>query len=87
MPTYIKSELVWLEQHAEKSAGGSMKCKTTGAEIKTAEVGRSIWTRPFCGGSGEVRTVTHLACSGCTPNKVPPNHGAPIYEDDLVAQS
>ncbi len=36
------------------------------------------------GGPGEVRTVTHVACMNCDPKVEPPEHGTPIYEDELV---
>jgi hypothetical protein len=84
MPTVIKTELEWLKSHAEQDKQGIWKCRKTDKGILTAVVGRSIWLRPFMGGSGEVRRVTHLACDGCNPDKISPDHGAPIYEDELT---
>jgi hypothetical protein len=83
----ISSEVEWLKQYAEKDETGVWRCKTCNEPIRTAVVGRSIWIRPFNGGPGEVRRVTHLACLVCTPEKQPPRYGSPIYEDELVSGS
>lgn len=85
MLTLIKREVEWLNEHAEQRPGDKIwVCKKTKEPISNATVGRSIWIKPFTGGSGEVRQVVHLACMKCTPNAEPPNYGTPIYEDELV---
>jgi len=83
--TFIKSEVAWLKEHGSRDDDGAWWCKKTGKPIQTANVGRSIHTGIFRGaGSGEVRTVTHLACAGCEPRKKPPSLGTPIVETELT---
>lgn len=83
---FVKSEVEWLKQHGRCDGDGRWWCKKTGAAIAVAEVGRSIHDPRFVlAGSGEVRSITHMACQGCEPNKVPPRYGAPISEADLVS--
>ena len=82
---FIKSEVVWLKNHAQPDAEGAWWCKTTKKPNQTAVVGRSLHFAEMRGaGSGEVRRITHLACAGCEPNKVPPEHGLPINDNELV---
>jgi hypothetical protein len=83
--TFIKSEVVWLHQHARQDRDGAWWCKKTGKPIATALIGRSIHMAGFSlAGSGEVRGVTHLACSSCDPNKKPPRYGEAIVETELI---
>ena len=83
--TFIKSELEWLKTHARQDDNGAWWCRKTNAPIAIANVGRSIHFPGLPGtGSGEVRAVTHFACSGCEPNKKPPRYGEPITEDKLT---
>lgn len=83
--TFIKREVEWLKQHARRDEDGAWWCKETGAPIQVAEVGRSIHFSFMPGaGSGEVRSVTHLACGKCDVGKVPPKHGTPINDNELV---
>lgn len=84
MPHISKDDLRWLLDHAvQGKEDNTPRCKTTGVEIRQVVVGRSIWTRPFLGGSGEVRQVMHPYCPKCgkAPNV---SHGDPIYEDELT---
>lgn len=78
-----KEQVVWLQEHAELR-GDRWTCKKTGEDILSAEVGRSIWYKPFAGGTGEVRSILHVACLACNPNATPPSPGSPIYSDELV---
>jgi hypothetical protein len=81
--SYIpKSDFDWLMEHAERGTDDVIRCKKTGAEIKQVITGRSIWTRPFSGGSGEVRQVIHPFCPSCGEEPNIP-YGTPIYEDEL----
>lgn len=83
--TFIKSEVEWLKQHALRDEDGAWWCRKTGAPIQTAEVGRSIHLSIFPGaGSGEVRSVVHLACGTCDAGKVPPKYGTPINDNELT---
>lgn len=83
--TFIRSEVAWLKEHARRDEEGAWWCKETGQPIAIANVGRSIHFSFMPGaGSGEVRTVTHLACSSCDKDKMPPRHGTPINDDQLV---
>jgi len=77
-----KSGYEWAEQHAERK-DGKIVCKKTGEVLQALTTGRSIWFRPFRGGTGEVRSVVHPWCPGCGSE---PNirYGEPIYEDELV---
>ena len=82
--SYIsKDDFKWLTEHAQRGADNVIRCKKTGAEIKQTVIGRSIWTRPFLGGSGEVRRVIHPFCPKCgsAPDIA---YGEPIYEDELT---
>jgi len=80
-----KSFVKWLEEHAQLGTDGKWRCKKTGEEIKQAIIGRSIWTRPFLGGSGEVRRVVHPFCKTC--DGVPDiTYGEHIYEDELTTK-
>lgn len=82
---FIKSEVEWLHAHGRQDEYGNWWCKKTDKSIVTADVGRSIHAAYLpLAGSGEVRTVTHLACRGCDPDKAPPRHGEPIKETELV---
>ncbi len=78
-----KAMAEWLKEHAELR-DGKFVCKKTGEEIKSTVVGRSLWIRPFTGGSGEVARVLHVACTACNPTATPPDYGTPIYDDELV---
>ena len=61
----------WREKGSDKKL---MQCAT----------GRSIWERPFMGGSGEVRSVQHLYIEG-EPNPTEGmTYGSPIYEDEIM---
>ena len=82
--SFIRSEVEWLKNHAEQDSAGSWWCKKTGKPIMRAEVGRSIHWPSLGSGSGEVRMVNHLACEGCEPDKMAPEYGAPISEDQLA---
>jgi hypothetical protein len=83
--TFIKSEVEWLKKHGRRDDKGSWWCKETGKPINTAIVGRSIHLAIMPGaGYGEVRQVVHLACSGCEPDKVPPELGTPIIDAELT---
>lgn len=77
----------WILEHAEQDDGGNWKCKKTDAIIQCSTTGRSIWTEPFLGGSGEVRQIGHLHCPECQPNFKLPEHGTPIYSNELVQAS
>jgi len=86
--TFIKRELAWLHEHARRDADGAWWCKKTDKPISIAEIGRSIhYAGMHLAGSGEVRTVTHLACAGCEPDKKPPRYGEPITEEQLTEWS
>jgi len=85
MPFFLKSDWEWLKKHGIMDEKG-WKCKKTGVAIMSAIIGRSIWMRPFMGGSGEVRQVAHLYCLGCGKRPVI-EHGTPIYEDELIEMS
>ncbi|MFH1473158.1 MAG: hypothetical protein ABIF06_01975 [bacterium] len=84
-----KDDLDWLKEHAEQLPDGSWRCKEeASAFIQHATTGRSIWIRPFGGGAGEVRMVTHLFCPEHNPDKMEHvSYGTPIYEDALVEVS
>jgi hypothetical protein len=83
--TFIKSEVDWLREHGSQDNDGAWWCKKTGKPIVTADVGRSIHHPGFAmAGSGEVRSVTHIACSSCDSTKKPPQYGAPIKENELT---
>lgn len=83
-----KSDRDWIIKHAEqRKSDGLWVCKTTGETIDVTVVGRSIWHRPFMGGSGEVRQVGHLSCPGCNPNFTAPDPGTPIYGEELIRDS
>jgi len=79
-----KRDRDWLLEHAERDIGGNWKCKKTGVRITTSITGRSIWSRPFHGGSGEVRQLVHLHCHECQPDFKLPEYGTSIYEDEIV---
>jgi hypothetical protein len=58
--------------------------KETGKKLMQVSMGRSIWTRPFEGGGGEVRSVQHLYIEG-EPNPTEGmTQGSPIYEDEIM---
>lgn len=83
--SFIKREIDWLHEHARRDDDGAWWCKKTGKAIQTAVVGRSIHLAGMpLAGSGEVRSVVHIACAGCDPNKEPPRYGTPINESELV---
>jgi len=77
-----KTSVDWLKQHAQL-VDGVWKCKKTNTAIKQTIIGRSIWIRPFLGGSGEVRQVTHPFCEKCD-GRPTITYGTPIYEDELM---
>jgi hypothetical protein len=82
---FIRSEVSWLKEHARSDDSGVWWCKKTGAPILIADVGRSIhFSGLRMAGSGEVRTITHLACKKCEPNKVPPRLGTPILDSEIA---
>jgi len=58
------------------------KCKC-GTEMEIVATGRSLWTRPFAGGGGEVRRVGKIYCPTCDGPREAPAYGTPIYEDEL----
>jgi hypothetical protein len=83
-PAYIlAADQKFLKEHAERR-GSRWMCKKTGAIIRVTETGRSIWHRPFMGGSGEVCQVGHLHCPECQPQFSVPSYGTPIYDDELI---
>ncbi|HLC39054.1 MAG TPA: hypothetical protein VJJ80_02970 [Patescibacteria group bacterium] len=73
----------WLMKHGRQDEQGNWWCKQTGALIQMVIINRSIWIQPFMGGGGDVRRVGHLCCERCNPNRIFPQNGTPIYEDDL----
>ncbi len=58
--------------------------KETGKKLMQVSIGRSIWMRPFMGGSGEVRRIQHLYIEGepCPTDST--TYGASIYEDEIM---
>lgn len=81
----LKSNHSWCEGHAEFKDGG-WACKTTGKDILVTMVSRSIHDGPpgTLSGSGQVRSVGHLHCSGCNPEWQAPHEGEPVKPDELV---
>ena len=79
-----KTNKDWPLEHAKKVKDGRWKCKKTGTIIQCLTTGRSIWTKPFSGGSGAVRQIGHLHCPECQPNFELPEYGTSIYSDELV---
>lgn len=61
--------------------------KGSDKKLLVAAFGRSIWTRPFMGGSGEVRRVEHLYIEGEPDPAKRMVYGASIYEDELIQVS
>lgn len=72
-----------IEQHAECRTGDVLRCQETGEKIQMIVTGRSLWIRPFRGGSGEVVKVIHPYCPACEP-KPEVSYGDPIYGDELL---
>ena len=85
MSWFIRSEVDWLKKHGRQDDSGAWWCKKTGSPINLAIMGRSIHSSDFqLAGSGEVRTVTHLNCNTCYPNKSLPSYGTPIQEEEIA---
>lgn len=61
--------------------------KGSDKKLLVAAFGRSIWERPFMGGSGEVRKVEHLYIEGEPDPAKNMVYGASIYEDELMQVS
>ena len=74
----VKSPIEW------KGKDKGWREKETGKKLMQSATGRSIWIRPFDGGSGEVRSVQHLYIEGehCPTDGI--TYGSPIYEDELM---
>lgn len=84
MGQITKADQKWLSDHGEQKESGWV-CKATGAPINFIGTGRSIHSDLIPGaGSGEVRHIMHLYCSGCNPDFKPPQYGAPIQEGELL---
>lgn len=75
-----KSPVEWRE-------GKGWYVKGSNKKLMQSATGRSIWERPFMGGSGEVRSVQHLYIEGepCPTDSM--TYGASIYEDELMQVS
>ncbi len=65
----------------EMRSGVCDRCKS---RLLILATGRSIWNRPFNGGSGEVRRVGEVYCPKCEGEPELPIFGAPIYEDQIL---
>lgn len=53
-------------------------------EVWQSEQGRSIHQYGLMGGSGEVRTVSHLYCKTCEQKAPEITLGTPIQEGELI---
>ncbi len=83
MAWILREHSAWLKEHGRQDETGWV-CQTTGADISFFESGRSIHDFGIGAGSGEVRPVLHLYCTGCNPDYQPPPYGTPIQESELL---
>ena len=87
---FIKSNRKFMEEHFSKNSEGFWFCKETQAPLQVVELRATILHDAFSpvvmAGTGETKTITHVACLKCFPNSKPPINGHQVYEDELVSK-
>jgi len=86
---FVQSNRKFMEQHFKRNDKGFWFCKKTNAPLQVAELKVTILHPDFSprvmAGTGETKTIIHIACTECFPNAKPPNNGHQVYEDELVS--